>query len=217
LRLKSDMKPAPVLRLGAYHDSAWQEGFASATAVRGALLRGDWAAAERMVPGSAFPLLAEAFAAGRVHRPQALDLLLRDRLRDLTAASLRQYPNVGEGFEYRLLRLQAEHTSREGLLTALKTKRYTHARLNRLLTHILLDMTKDRLAACQPQSFRLLAFRDSARPYLSSLPPGLLYTKPARQARNASFLLDMAAYDLWALGAGLPLGEGYRQQVGREG
>ena len=215
LRLRCDITPIPVLRLGAYHDSAWQEGFASATAVRGALLRGDWATAERMIPEAVFSLLAEAFAAGLVHRPQALDLLLRDRLRSFTSASLVQYPNVGEGLEHRLQRLQAEYTSRESLLSALKTKRYTHARLNRLLTHILLDMTKDRLAACQPQSFRLLAFQDSARPYLSSLPPGLLYTKPARKAKDASFLLDMAAYDLWAMGAGLPLGQGYRQQVVR--
>lgn len=217
LRLKCDMAPVPVLRLGEYHDSAWQEGFASATAARAALLRGDWQKAERMIPEVAFPLLAEAFAAGHIHRPQALDLLLRDRLRRLAADSLRRYPNVGEGFEHRLLRLQAGHTSREGLLAALKTKRYTRARLDRLLAHILLDMTKDRLAACRPQSFRLLAFGDSARPYLNSLPSGLLYTKPARQEKDASFLLDMAAYDLWSLGAGLPLGEGYRQQVARGG
>jgi predicted nucleotidyltransferase len=213
LRINSAMTPVPVKRLGDYHDTGWQEGFASATAAREAIRRGDWHKIEKMIPEAALPTLLRALEGGAIHRPETLDILLREKLCLLDEEALLAYPNVSEGLEHRLTRLSPMHVSRQSLLSALKTKRYTYTRLNRLLTHILLDMTSYRLAQCQPQSFRLLGFKIHARNYLSSLPAGLLYTKAARQKKDASFLLDMKAYDFWSMGAGLPLGEGYRQQV----
>jgi predicted nucleotidyltransferase len=212
-RINSAMKPVLVKRLGNYHDTLGQEGFASATAVREAIRRGDWHQIGSMIPEEALPPLFRAMENGAIHRADALDILLREKLRHLDKDSLLLYPNVSEGLEHRLMRLAPMHVSRQGLLAALKTKRYTHARLSRLLTHILLGMTKDYLSKCQPQSYRLLGFRPQARAYLNYLPKGLLYTKAARQEKDASFLLDMAAYDLWSMGAGLPLGEGFRQHV----
>ena len=217
IRINSAMTPVPVKRVGDYHDTGWQEGFASATAAREAIRRGDWHLIEKMIPEKALPLLLRVLEDGAVHRPEALDLLLRERLCRLDEDALLQFPNVSEGLEHRLMRLSPMYVSRQNLLSALKTKRYTHARLNRLLTHILLGMTSNHIKQCAPGSFRLLGFRWEARDYLSSLPKGLLYTKAARQEKDASFLLDMAAYDVWSLGAGLPLGLGYRQQVVRTG
>lgn len=213
LRINSAMVPVPVKRLGDYHDTGFKEGFASATAVREAIRHGNWHQMDKMIPEDALPLLLKAMEDGAVHRPEALDMLLREKLRHLNEDALLQFPNVSEGLEHRITRLSPMHASRQSLLAALKTKRYTHARLNRLLTHILLDMTSSCLNQCNPQSFRLLGFRPHARSYLSSLPKGLLYTKAARQAKDASFLLDMAAYDFWSMGTGLPLGEGYRQKI----
>jgi len=213
LRLDSTMTPVPIKRLGDYHDTGWQEGFASATAVREAIRQGDWHRIEKMVPEAALPLLHHALETGTVHPPEALDLLLRDRLNHMDNETLRMYPNVCEGLEHRILNFAPRHVSRKSLLEDLKTKRYTYTRLNRLLTHILLGMTQGYINACAPRSFRLLGFRTGARSYLGSLPKCLLYTKAVKQEKDASFLLDMEAYDMWSLGAGLPLGEGYRQQV----
>ncbi len=212
-RTGSAMIPVPVQRMGAYHDTGWQEGFASATAVREAIRRGDFSFVQRAIPQKALPYLQSAVENGLHHRPEALDLLLRDRLRSLACEDLRLFPNVSEGLEHRIAALAPKHVTRKGLLEELKTKRYTYTRLNRLLTHILLGMTEKKLQGCSPSPYRLLGFNAAVRPYLSSLPEGLLYTKAARQQKNSSFLLDMAAYDLWSLGAGLPLDEGYRQQV----
>ena len=212
-RIGCTMIPVPIKRLGAYHDTGWQEGFASATAVRAAIRRGDFSFVEKAVPEKAMPFLQSAIERGLYHRPEALDLLLRDRLRSLSPDDLRLYSNVSEGLEHRIAALAPKHITRKGLLEDLKTKRYTYARLNRLLAHVLLGMTVQKLQGCTPSAFRLLGFNTSARPYLSSLPKGLLYTKAARQPKDESFLLDMAAYDLWAMGARLPLDEGYRQQV----
>jgi predicted nucleotidyltransferase len=213
IRINSGMMPIPVKRIGDYHDTGWQEGYASATAAREAIRRGDWHQIEKMIPDKAMPLLLKALEDSAFHRPEALDILLREKLRLLHEETLLQYPNVSEGLEHRIMNLSPMHVSRQNLLAALKTKRYTHARLNRLLTHILLDMTSSRIAQCNPRSFRLLGFRQEARDYLSSLAKGILYTKAARREKDASFLLDMTAYDLWSIGAGMPLGEGYRQQV----
>ena len=212
-RIGSTMTPVPVKRLGAYHDTNWQEGFASATAVREALRRGDYSFIEKSTPENSLTFLLHAVEQGLYHRPGALDLLLRDRLRTMTHNDMRLYPNVSEGLEHRLLTLAPKHVLKKSLLEQMKTKRYTYTRLNRLLAHILLNMTQEKLNDCKPISFRMLGFSSTARPYLSSLPDGLLYTKAARQPKDASFLLDMTAYDLWAMGANLPLDEGYRQQV----
>ena len=213
LRTGSSMMPVPIKRLGAYHDTGWREGFASATAIREALKRGDWSFVKRGVPDSVLPLIQDAMESSRLHRPEALDLLLRERLRTMNAKDLKHYPNVSEGLENRVINLAHRHVTRKGLLEDLKTKRYTYTRLNRLMTHILLGMSQEQISACNPLSFRMLGFSQSARNYLSNLPEGLLYTKAARQEKDASFMLDMTAYDLWCMGAGLPLGEGYRQQV----
>lgn len=212
-QLRSSMRPVPVLRQGDYHDSGWQEGFASATAARAALLRGDWGHVREMFPQEVLPLALEAMEAGRYHAPHSLDLLLRHTLASLQEASLTAYPGVGEGLEHRIMRFSPSCITRKELISKLKTKRYTYTRLNRLLTHVVLELTLACLTSCHPSAFRLLGFREKTRPFLASLPKGILYTKAARQEKDSSFLLDMKAYDLWAMGAGLPLGEGYRQQV----
>ncbi len=215
LRLKSNMIPVPVLRLGDYHDTGFLTGFASATALREAVCRGDWRFLEQHMPQNALPLLKSDLEEGRVHRPEALDLVLREKLRLLTPDNLCNYPGVSEGLDQRVARLAPLYATRLDLLAAIKTKRYTYARLNRLMAYILLGFTKEYFWTSPPGDFRLLGFTPAARPYLKAVSPGLLYTKPARRLKERCFLLDMTAYDLWAMGAGLPLGEGYRQQVVR--
>lgn len=210
LRTGAEMTPVPVLRRGGYHDSGWQEGFPSATAVREALRRGDWQSLRHMVPASAWGPMEKALLAGEIHCPEALDAVLRYRLRQLDGEALRRYPNVSEGLENRIISHRDKYIEGEALLQALKTKRYTYGRLSRLMSHILLNMTKERLEGCVPESFRLLGFRERARPFIVCNKEKL-YEKAARKAVDEAFLLDMEAYDLWAMGAEQPLGLGYRQ------
>ena len=101
-------------------------------------------------------------------------------------------------------------------LEKLKTKRYAHARLSRLCTHALLDMDAALVGNVHPSYVRLLglrreaadltaALRQSAIPIIAKAADGCL--------EDPLYQLDLRAYDLWALGAGLPSGLMLRQGV----
>jgi len=211
------MTPVLIPRRGDYHSAAAPQGDAlpSATAVRQALKEGDLQRVSLMCPESTLKILQREWEAGCLCFPEYLDQALGLTLLNLTAEQLTRLPNVSEGLEVRLKRLAASFTSREALLHQMKTKRYTYARLSRLLCHALLGLQKE-LCSAQPLPpyARLLGFKSSAQPLLNQLKKGPLplLTKAARwDISDPVFQLDMRAYDLWALAARQPLGMGYRQ------
>jgi len=207
-RLQSNIVALPVQRNGDYHSAdLTQDAFPSASAVRKAFLAGDIHAAES---ACGYPLQTSA-----VHRPDALDSVLLSAVRSMTPAALRRLPDCSEGLENRLQKYAAQATSRAQLLELLKTKRYTHARLNRLLTHALLGMRAKTLAK-RPSYVRLLGFRKDCETELALLNGSkikVIAKASDGNRNNPLYRLDERAYDLWALGAGLPAGLMYRQQI----
>lgn len=216
-RLNATMDVYPIPRQSGYHNTALTSALPSATALRGAILRGDWPGVERSTPETSFQILQAAALHGRLHRPGALDLLLLDRLRAMTSDELRLLPDLSEGIECRLANAARTATSREDLLLAAKTRRYTHARLSRLCAHALLRLDAPTLAATPlPPAALLLGLRATARPLMSHLSRASipLLAKAADADRTAPwFRAELRAYDLWALGAGLPAGLLYTSGV----
>ncbi len=209
LRLGSTMDVVPVQRVGGYHDSAIGSTLPSATALRGAILRGDWASVRRAMPEEAFTILRAAAEEGRIHRPDALDNALLYRLRTMTREAYAALPDVSEGIENRLAAAAETTRTREELLQTAKTRRYPYARLSRLATHALLGFTDDSLAAEQPPAAAwLLGFRRDAKELFKhfkshgTLP---ILGKAADFDRGAPWIqAELRAYDIWSLGAGLP-------------
>lgn len=218
LRLDAHMDAVPVQRIGGYHDSALGDALPSATALRGAILRGDWGKVKSAMPEEAYAILREAALQGRIHRPDALDAALLYRLRTMSAGEYAALPDLSEGVENRLMSAAETARSREELLQNAKTRRYPYARLSRLTTHALLGMTDDMLSAEEaPQAAWLLGFRKEARGLFThfkergTLP---ILGKAADFERSAPwFAAEMRAYDVWALGAGLPAGLALTQGV----
>lgn len=247
LRLNSNLQPLPVRRVGGYHDRAlpssdtMQNGasvdcidsngedatsetlpaqspsivYPSATAVRRAYLSGDTTAAEA---ACGYPLPSGGNGQPVCH-PDALDSVLLYRLRSMTPEQLQAQPLCSEGLEYRLQTAAHQATSREGLLEALKTKRYARARLSRLCTHGLLGVTQEMLSSHPlPEYVRLLGFRKESAGLLAAFKSsGIPVIAKAADGdlNNPLYALDNTAYDLWALGAGLPAGLMMRSQVVR--
>ena len=205
--LPDDLSAVPILREGCgYHDSS-PSPLASATGVRAALTMGDVQTASAAVP---FPQeLLSAEQRGEFHPEDALTQALFYRLRTMDAASLRDIVGMDEGLEYRFLRAAQTAASREELIAAIKSKRYTHARLSRLCAHILLGVSRDFAAAHRTPTYaRVLGFRKDAAPLLraikahASIP---LVTKAAAFDRaDPLFSLDVRAQDLWSLGVSNP-------------
>lgn len=210
LRLKSSLVPYVVRRESDYHSDVLTDGtLPSATAIRAALIHGDDAAAQRAC-GYDPPAAPRCL-------PDALDKVLLHKLRCATPSQLKALPYCGEGLENRLSAAARAATTREELLAQLKTRRYTRARLSRLCCHALLDVTADGLAAFPtPPYARLLGFREKAGDLLKLLGQSRLpiISKAADGDRtHPLYRLDMRAYDLWALGAGLPAGYMLRSPV----
>lgn len=210
-RLGSAMTPVPVKRKGAYHDTGMM-GFASASAVRAALLRGDWQGVEHAVPATSYRVITRAMAHSAVHVPQALDTLILSRILETGIDTSGHVPEMSEGLDMRIQRAARYAVSREGLLALVKTRRYPRARINRGLTHWMLGTDADSLPA-QPDYAYLLGARERAKPLLAALrQQGFpLITRPAKED-DEHVQADMRAEQLWALGAGQPAAQAYQHR-----
>ena len=205
-RLGASTDVYPIARASDYHASAIRDGFSSATAIRSAILRGDWSSAYSAMPGSAADLLENQALENHLHRPEALDTLLLARLRLMDEADYAALPDISEGIERRLGRFADTARTRDSLLQAAKTRRYPYARLSRLATHALLGVTQAVVDSnpLPPAAF-LLGFRRGCEPLLSHLAQGVipLVSSAAQCGKDAAWAqVERRAWGLWALGAG---------------
>lgn len=192
-----------VLRTGSYHDETLT-AMASASAIRAAVSRGDIAAARASMPASAYEMLNRA-SPGALSDINRLDALLIDRLRMLSLEGISSLPDVSEGLEHRVFQCAQQAGSRNALLSLLKCKRYTHARLSRLLAHALLGMTSEMcLRHPSPEYARVLGFRKDAAALLTRLKdtPLPLISRASLLRENEIFALERRATDLQSLAFG---------------
>lgn len=189
------MRPLAVRRAGEYHSRALGS-LASASAIRSAIARGEADAALDALPEAARP-----FAAPDQLHP--MDDMLLMRLREMPVEALAALPDVSEGLEMRLHRCCRESATREALLMAMKCKRYTHARLSRLLSHALLGFTQEALDACpMPPYARLLGVRAGSEALLTELKRRAtlpVVASPSALRGDPCFESECRATDLWAL------------------
>jgi len=205
--LPENVKPVPIVREGCgYHDQTL-ETLASASAIRAAIARGELDAALSSLPDP--DLFAECEALGNIHEEEALTQALLYRLRTMSAAELAGIAGIEEGLEHRFLASAKTASSRDELILAVKSKRYTYARLSRICTNTLLGVTKNFAGAQrQPAYARVLGFKKGAAPLLHEIKKHgavPLITKAADYDRgDPLFSLDLRAQDLWSLGCTSP-------------
>lgn len=143
------IEPLPILRTGAAHDSdSPKDGFASASLIRKKLRAGEDVSS--YVPEVPREITDESL----------LERVLLYRLRTMTAEELAALPEVSEGLENRITDAVSKYNSIEEILSAVKTKRYIHARLRRIMVYALLGITES-LQAQQPGYVRVLGMNDA--------------------------------------------------------
>jgi len=195
--LSHPMEVHIVRRTAGYHDQT-VHALASASAIRSAMSRNETGLLRDSMPESAYALLKTSLP-GHIADMTRLDALLIDRLR---SASLDSLPDTGEGLHNRVRKCAEECGCRETLLSALKCKRYTHARLSRLCAHALLGLTQEFAAAHpEPAYARVLGFRKEAAPLLTHLhqAPLPLITRASILRDDPVFMLERRATDLQSL------------------
>lgn len=188
-----DMAPLAIPRRGGYHEGELGP-FASASAIRGAFERGEIDAALACVPEA---------ARCKPDKLHPMDDLLLYRLREMTAEAMAALPDMSEGLENRLYRACRAAATRRELLEMLKCKRYTYARLSRMLTHAALGMTAEVVRAHPAPTYaRLLGMRRDAEPLLRELKRRArlpIASNPGSLRDDPVFRLECRATDFWAL------------------
>ena len=128
-------------------------------------------------------------------------------LRSMTAEDFANIPDVTEGLENRLVKAVRENNSVSDIIAAVKCKRYTHARLSRIIACAYLGITKD-ISSLEPKYIRVLAFNDRGTEILklmkksASLP---VIMSPAKDMKKLDdmgkkiFEIDLRASDLYGL------------------
>lgn len=196
-RLGGTMRPFTIRReKSAYNQTDISDKrIASATALRKLLAESaDERALRPFVPDYTRRILSREIAAGRAPvNWESLYAPLFSRIAVSSAEQLSDYAEVTEGLEHRIRRsLAAVEPERgepfEHLMRALKTKRYTRAKLQRVMTRILLNHRKDELA---PDLLR------GGVPYLRVLgfsPQGQLLLKAMRKTASVPVIVKAASF-----------------------
>ena len=161
LSQNSKMKPAPIQRCGSYHDLTADPENPSATAVRQLIQENrNW---QTFVPETA----AGVFAGAAVHTLEAGERAILARLRTMTEEEFEALPYGSEGLWRKLMHASREKATLEEILTAVKSKRYTRTRLDRMVMCAFLGLTAKDLATPAPYA-RVLALNDKGREILKT-------------------------------------------------
>lgn len=179
------LTPLALPRLGAAHGggAGAHAGtpMASASFLRG-MPQPDW---EPFVPARAAELYGRAAADGLLLDGARLETAVLALLRMQDPANFAQVRGVREGLENRLTAAVREADSLDDLYTRLKTKRYPHARLRRLVLDAALGFPAE---LPMPPYLHVLGARKAALPRLkqASLPAATALADLARTGPEAS-------------------------------
>lgn len=141
--------------------------YASASAIRKIVTQGtDLAALQHVVPAETLAALADS----TILTEDQLWPLLKYRIESLSLGQLRQVYQMSEGLEYRFKKVIHKANSYTDLLQALKTKRYTYARLQRVCLYVLLNIQPADIQQGLARPYiRLLGFNDIGQQHLHQL------------------------------------------------
>lgn len=182
----------PIQRKGDYHDRKPDPENPSATALRQLLLSGgNW---RSYVPEEA----ANLFENAPLHSLAAGEKAVLYRLRTMTEAELSCLPYGGEGLWRKLLHARQAETTLEDILTAMKSKRYTRTRLDRMVLCAVLGITEESLLSPAPYA-RILAFNDRGREILKNSTNRAFFKNAGETPDSPCWDLERRSGDVYGL------------------
>lgn len=168
-KLNFEITPITVKREGLDDEDNISSGITSGSNIR--RLVSENKKYNHTVPFETFEIIEEAKENNDiVIGLEAFEDILIYKIRELSAEVLKQYPDVTEGLENKIKESALISTNYEELVSNIKSKRYTEARIRRILTHILLDITnRDVEIALKTKPYiRVLGFTKKGRAILSA-------------------------------------------------
>lgn len=197
---KSKIFPVTFGRVGADHDSREFSGnIASASYIRELLGSGNW---ENFVPENTVNIYKNS-ATADIKR---IENAILYKIRTAEAGSLSKAPDVSEGIENRIISAASDAVSLSELYSLAKTKRYSHARIRRIILNYFLGFTAEDLALPIPY-IRVMGFNEKGAELIrkaketADLPVITKASDIASLGENAQriFALECSAGDVFAL------------------
>lgn len=220
IRLNSfNMTALAVKRQGAWHDTLEEKGAPSAKKIRKLYLAGE--DIDLYLPPASAEVLNREKKMGRLFQRDCLEGLLRSRLIQLSADDFDALPDAGDGAGRHLYKCLREGKNLRETVEQAASKRFTKARMRRMLLCASLGVRSEDLQGTPPYA-RLLACNEKGRAYLAenrediSIP---VLAKPAAVKKLGPyaehvFALGASAHDLYSLqkrpGADIDLDEDWK-------
>ncbi len=170
-KYKSPIVPITVKRdYSDYNSKKVKNGVASSTAIR--TMIENKKNIHYVVPFETYELMEEQQNLGHIiPNLSVFEKQIIYTLRKMSIQEIASLPDVSEGLEYRIKEAANVSTTLEGLLSYIKTKRYTHTRIQRILLHSLLGITnKDVNASRRVHPYiRVLGFNKHGKRIISAI------------------------------------------------
>lgn len=150
IKQNSPLTPMTISRKGAgYHSMAAEEGIPSASMLRRIIKKSG--RLSPYMPKSAFEILKEEIKEKRAPALlEKIETAVLSHLRRLDIEDLANLPDISEGLEHRLYSAIRTATTLSGLYDTVKTKRYAHSRIRRIVMSAYLGITKEDLQSPPP-------------------------------------------------------------------
>ena len=171
--LKSPMNVIGVKRQKVfYNQEQVVDEFASATAIRKLLIRGQTDEIRKVMPKASYHLLMDEAKKGKIVPDlRTLENAILYNLRKMDVKEIAELADVSEGLEYAIKEGANSSNNLQDFINIVKSKRYTQTRLQRILIYSLLGITKKKvqtLTKVEPYA-RVLGFTPIGRQMLSDM------------------------------------------------
>lgn len=204
-----------IKRLGAGHNSnEIDDGFVSSSFIREELLKSNIGYTERFMPREVRGIIQPEHIADIKRLENAILCSLRTK----SANDLKNLPDISEGLENKIYFSARVATSLDELYNMIKTKRYTMARIRRLVLSAFLALD-NRFFMTLPPYVRVLGFNSNGLEHLKT-PQGIIpVITRALQIKNLDddaikvFETECRATDIYNLALGVPLECGSEQKM----
>ena len=196
------MLPAPIRREGSYHDDRPDPENPSATALRALIENGK--NFRSYVP-------TDAFESAPVHSLKHGERAVLAKLRTMTDAEFEALPYGSEGLWRKLMHESRRQCRLEDILTAVKSKRYTRTRLDRMVLCAFLGLTAEDLRTPAPY-VRCLGFSQRGREVLRIAKAQLPIYNVGERVDSPQWAIEQRCTDLYGLFAENPEPAGLEQK-----
>ncbi|WP_125981402.1 nucleotidyltransferase [Loigolactobacillus iwatensis] len=208
-KLPRPLKLIPIARSGSQYLDQELNGsaIASATAIRHLITAVDFSHAdlEKVVPNETY----QSIVTQPVMNWTAFFPYLKYKVESSSLFELGQIYQMTEGLEYRFKKVVHQTTNFSELLRALKSKRYTYTRLQRVCLYILLNIKQTEIMTTLERPYiRLLGFNEKGQAYLHQIKQDLkvpLISRVDQEVGGENGLLALEVKADWL----------YEQQTGR--